>query len=401
MIRINRRMDIDNNIIFYLLLMLACMNFMHSGSLIMVALSLYMVIFSRGVFRVSRRCLLYALLAGGILLYGLFNSSYSECLKAIPYMLCFWIGYDGYHRSKEKQKYIYRTVLAAFLGFFLYILFLRIYNTTYSSYYRTLMDIWTGSYISVTLTGMISSVVIAFFCYHMFFGQDRKAKVWVSLALFITLNLNFYTATRTPFVLFAVVFLFSVYMRMRSTARMQKKISFLLIGLVLIAGFVLVYVTDLAGIRTALEGSFLWRRFFMGTDSDSRITIMFSHLKYTLQYPWGGKEISAMVGKHGHNALQDFYDSYGCIAGIAYLLITLSQARTLRRYMKGADEPQDYLLLIVLFAMFIQSWTEPIVSGYPVFIWAISIIHGIADANLLQTTDEEVLQYEDSTDQYV
>ncbi len=386
------KLNKDTNIVLYILLSLVCMNFFHSGSIVMLVLNVYMLFYSGFILRANKTCIIYAVLTLCIMIFAIINSSVSECIKAINYVLCFLLGYDGYRLSKQKDKYIKSISFSMCIGSFNYLVLLLINNIDAISY-RVLVDVWTGEYISVTLVGVITSIVLAVCTYALFFETNKKIQILSIIILIASLALNFRTATRTPFVLMMIVVIFSVLLKFNSIGNQKGKIYLLIICLTVVVLVAVIYVMDIFSLRTWFKESLLWNR-FVANDSDSRIRIGIEHLKLYIKYPFGGGEIGNIVGKSAHNAIQDFYDMYGFAAGLTYAVITVSQIITLAKFLKlKIHQKYDYLLSILLFTMSVQVWTEPIVTGYPIYIWLICITHGITCARFEQVKAEN---YEDN-----
>lgn len=387
------RLSRENNLVFYVLLALASMNFVHSGSMLMLIFNLCILFYRKFLIVVDKICILYILLTGSIIVYAIINPSVSECIKALNYVLCYWMGNSGYRLAKNKFLFTRNIVLSISCGCFIYLMLLIIINIDVTMY-RMLIDVWTDEYIAVTLVAVVSSFIIASSVYFIFFEDNKAIKIIAIIILFISFALNFRTATRTPFVLLIILIIFTFYLKYKSYRTQHGKL-YLFIGFMFLIGVLFfAYLFDLFSLRTSLENSFLWNR-FIENDSDSRIRIMLEHLKYSFKYPFGGGKIGDIVGKNAHNAVQNFYDNYGFFAGISYLIITISQVISLAKLLGLKDKQNsDYLLIIVLFTMSVQMWTEPIVTGYPIYIWIMCIIHGITCAHLGQKRSGGFTAYE-------
>ena len=111
------------------------------------------------------------------------------------------------------------------VGYFLYIVLLVLHNINSVTTLRLMKDIWTDTYISVTLLAVLSSVVMAVSTYALFFEERKSMKLLGCGGLATVLALNFRTATRTPFVLLVLIIMLALYLQ-EKMADSKKRVRF-------------------------------------------------------------------------------------------------------------------------------------------------------------------------------
>jgi len=84
-----------------------------------------------------------------------------------------------------------------------------------------------------------------------------------------------------------------------------------------------------------------------------------------------------------HNYLQEGYDLYGVFAFVMLLVVTVQFVSNIFRFAtKRQKKGTDMLFLSFYTAVFLQMCVEPVFTGYPILIWSLMLIHGMATAYL-------------------
>lgn len=368
------------NLIFYIMLVLASMNFMHEGSMLVLCLCTFVCVQLGFCLKIDRWGLITIFMAFSMFPIAFHFYSITDAIKCLNYALCYVVGYNTYINAKEGLLIIHRTIQSVFTGSLLYVLLLIFNNPREPGYQRVLVDIWTGEYISVTIVAVVTSFIIGYGLYLLFYDKTLKAKIIAASALFLVVYINYMTSTRTAYVLLAVMFwaiCFMKYIELRPKEKIRFLATIAIIGIII----VLLYRIDYRSIKTNIESSLLWERFFVDANSASRIDILINHLKYADVYLFGGGLISKQVGITAHNVVQDFYDNYGVFSTIFFICIQCREWWRLYLLSKLKDRTSK-LLVVIYLTMLIQLLTEPVVSGYPIYIWNLFIIDGLASAYL-------------------
>lgn len=369
---------IENSIIYFILISLFCVNFLGRGSIFCLLFSIYAVIKIK-FFIFDLNCLVVLLLSLSVTITSLIYGDIFEAAKGINFFLMYLIGFNGFQRAQNKDKYIQKTALFVFWGFFIYIILTYYININITLEYegqRRLINFWTGEEIAVTLVGLVSSVVIGYSVFILFCIEKFYMKLIAILALFLVVVINAKTATRTPFFLLGLVFVFMFLVNLKSQ-KQNKKIKILFFTWLLICVLFCLIANNIGGVKTYIDKTPIMQRFLREGDKTSRTTIFKNFLDYTFVYPWGGGKIQEVVGIMAHNYLQQGHDLYGIFATIALIGITISVFKNFFRLIKKRNKKNnDYMLLAMYFSMFIQMCLEPIFKGYPCFFFSFLLIHG-------------------------
>ena len=293
------------------------------------------------------------------------------------------LGLDGYRRAEDKEKYIEKTALAICAGFGFELVLMYFYNVNKEQLsIRSMYSIWTGETLSVTLLGLLVSVVIGFAFYSFFYTKKKGQKILVFFMLVVGLVIAADTATRTPFVLFFVVFAIMLVVHLFNR-RGIRALRLVLFGIILLVIFWIFYGLDIWGVKTAIWNTPLAQRFLAEEFESGRMDLVVQHFSLMLDYPWGGGHIQNVVGKMAHNYLQQGYDLYGAFAFFFLLLITAQFLSNMwRMLVKRHKSGVEMLFLSMYLAMLTQMCLEPIYTGYPILFWCVLMIHGMATAYL-------------------
>lgn len=376
---------IENSFLLYLLLALACLNFLGRGSIFCLLFALFALIIIPLKLKPDGNFLLSVLLTFSIAAASLIYSGFEDVVKALNYVLLYSIGYSGYIKAVDKEKFIRRIFFAIFFGFALLLILTYSYNLTIEfeeGQERTLYNAWTGDPIAVTLTGLLSSVIAGYSFYAIFIQKKLWLKAVGITAVVYVFLLNSQTATRTPFLLLAIVYAFSFLIRWLDLKAL-KKIPHLFVFFAILALLVVAYQSDWFGMKTAVLSSPVFERVEAEGFETPRGEIAKYYFENMLKYPWGGNEIYKSYGRMAHNFIQEAHDKYGIFATVALLGLTFNILKNFAKilFLKGKRKI-DYLFVSMLLAIMIQICLEPVFDGYPVIVMCLLMIHGMASAYL-------------------
>jgi hypothetical protein len=375
---------IENSFLLYLLLALACLNFLGRGSIWGLMFALFAVLIIPPKLQPDSNFLFSVLLTFTIASSSLLYFGVEEVIKALNYVLFYVVGYCGFIKAINKEKFVKRIFFAVFFGFSLLLILTYSYNLTIEleEGYRILYNVWTGDPIVVTLTGLLSSVIAGYSFYAIFIQKKLWLKAVVITAVVYVFLLNSQTATRTPFLLLAIVYAFSFLIRWLDLHAM-KKIPHLLLFAAVIALLVIAYQSDWFGMKTAVLSSPIFERVEAEGFETPRGEIAKYYFENMMKYPWGGNEIYKSYGRLAHNFIQEAHDKYGIFATVALLGLTFNILKNFAKFLflKGKRKI-DYLFISMLLAIMIQICLEPVFDGYPVIVMCLLMIHGMASAYL-------------------
>lgn len=367
----------ENNLINYVLLALACMNFMQSGSIVLVLYCAYNFFLVEKYVNKTTALLFVMALSMVPIAISSSEGALNELIKTINFVLPFFIGYNGYNKAEDKTLYIRRTLFAMFVGFAGQIAAMYIYNLSFNTDRRLLVSIWTHSRVSVTLIGLLSAYVIGYAFSVIIFDSVKMHKVISVIGMIFVVLINLKTATRTPFVMMIVVagcFLLVLLSERTSMKKIKYLSIFIFAGLCIIMALMF----NLFGFRDYVLSSNLFERFSEEGMNTGRFEIAATYFKYVFDYPWGGDKVQEIVGIGAHNIWQQAYDHYGCITGILLFFVTINILVQFIKIIRIDNKKNiDYTLIGIYFALIVQMGLEPVLTGYPIIFWGLLLIHGI------------------------
>ena len=373
------RKGLENAIILYVLLFLACMNCMGQATLFFLLFDIY------GFCNIklkesssSKSIVLYLMITLSAFVTSCFQYELTEIIKPLVIFCTFYVAYYGYQVVVDKEKFIRYLVFAVFAGFFANLLltyYLNFYVIGHVAGTRILYNYWTHDVVAVTLTGLISSVVIGYSFYCLFCHPSRIMKILGVCCILLTAKVNIDTATRTPFVMLFVVYAVLLYELYRQGNFKQK------VGLICLLG--LIIVVSVQYLLPNLSDSAIANRFNESGLETSRWQIMEFYFSSLLDYPFGGHNVSAILHKDAHNLLFEGFDYYGIIFFVLMLILQVVMIYRLWLLHRIKNKTRiEFLLMAMMIAVYLQSWAEPVLAGYPQLAWSMFLFDGLIAAYL-------------------
>lgn len=364
---------IENSIVLYILLFGACLNFLGRGPIFFFMYSIYGIVMSKNV-KWNHAFIPYLGLTLSAFVASLLFFDTMTIVKSFTYFMSFFSAYRGYHASNSKESFLFRTIWAATLGFFMHLLLLYLSNFMILEHIegeRTLVDFWTGELIKVTIVGLVSAIPIAFSFYCIFLSRRIITTLLGIGFVVVAFLVNVDTATRTPFVIFTIVYAVLFFELFKSSAKRTKVLLLLLFATLLVIGvfFFLPF----------LETTALGERYETDGMESSRSQLMVAYSNLMLDYPFGGGFGEKIIHKQAHNFIQEGYDLFGMIFFLSLIIITFQiivRAIQLHRITKKNN--CIYLIFLLYLTILLQSSTEPVIQGYPQLLWFLFVIDGFA-----------------------
>ena len=295
-------------------------------------------------------------------------------IKSFTYFMSFFAAYRGYYSSENKESYLYRTVWAATLGFFVHLLILYFLNFVileHAEGERFMIDIWTGEIIMVTLVGLVAAVPIAFSFYCIFLSRRLLTTLLGIVFVVVAFLINVDTATRTPFVIFAIVYAYLFFELYKSSEKRTKVLLLIVFAIILLVGiieFLPYFETTAIGARYEEDGM-----------ESSRSQLLVDYFNLMFEYPFGGGFGEKIIQKQAHNFIQEGYDLFGMFFFLSLIIITFQiVVRAIQLHRITKKDNCTYLLLLLYLALLLQSSTEPVIQGYPQLLWFLFVIDGFA-----------------------
>ena len=380
---------IEDSRLFYVLIVLPCFNFLGKGSLFYLIFALFAITKISTNIRLDSKFLFSLMLTLSIAFASVVFYDFNEVIKAFNYFLLYLIGYNGFVAAFDKIKFVKRTMAAIFTGFMANIIVTYFYNLNrvIDDYRRILYSFWTGELIAVTLIGLLSSVVIGYSFYIIFVQKKLIVKLIGIVAIVFMILINVQTATRTPFLLLAFIYLLMFLLRFFNMTQ-RKKAKGLILFVLVMALVVVLYQNDTWGIKTYVLSTPIYKRFMEVGIETSRFEIFEFYFQNMSKSFWGGSKVYELYGQSAHNFIQEGYDKYGILALVSLLGLSINIISTIIKmifYKKKTDV--DFLFIAMYSSIMIQICLEPTFDGYPVAIMSLLMIHGMASAYNLKRDD--------------
>ena len=305
-------------------------------------------------------------------------------VKPFTYLLCYIIGSsmidddDGYGSDKTPLKLFYIMVTAVSIGSFCH--YLINWFTNFGSSDRNTIDICTGEPMGATGQAALDCLPLALAIALLFSETSKKIKITSIITVVLVLGYNLILSGRTLIIMLLVIVAVAFLYNMS----MQKKSRMRLILIITVAIILLVYIyqSNLFNVRTYVENSPIYERFFLedsnqGIDEDSRMRKKLYHLENMDRYIFGGAHIRQEIG-HAHDILLDTYDESGVFAlvgMIGYLLVSIVH---LVKCLTNKSLPFEFrnIILCVYVTVYIEFMVEPILQGMPWLFATFCLIDG-------------------------
>ena len=305
-------------------------------------------------------------------------------IKPFTYVLCYIIGAsmldddDDYGKDETPLKLFYITVATVSAGSMVHYLLNWIINIGAQD--RNTIDIWTNEVMAATGQAALACLPLGLAVACLFVKTDKKIKIASIVTVVLVLGYNLILSGRTLIImcliLFAVGFLHNLAMQKKGRWRL------ILIIVAVIVFIIYAYRANLFNIRTYIEQSPVYERFFLedsnqGIDEDSRMRKKLYHLENMDRYIFGGAHIRQEIG-HAHDILLDTYDESGVFAlvgMIGYLLVSIVH---LVKCLTNKSLPFEFrnIILCVYVTVYIEFMVEPILQGMPWLFATFCLIDG-------------------------
>lgn len=304
--------------------------------------------------------------------------SLRESIFDFAYPIAYLVGLIAVQRAEPLAQFR-RVVLVVVAGATLHGVLNAVTNiSTYgwTMGVRTPPDFWTQEPLTATLQATLFIPLVGFAYYGLGMRQERRLVValFTSLALFIAVAYNLWTASRTIYMVMLLAFLASMLVLPRRLLRLLKWTAIVLplVGL---------YRFDIFGVRTLVESSAFMDRVAAGDTSALSEDPRFERWGYVLDHFWentaGGLNFRAEIG-YAHNLWLDAYDVAGLFALLLLLGFTIGVLVLLVRTLVLRELPIDLKVLVagLWVAFFAQFMTEPILDGMPTLFAAFCVLCG-------------------------
>ena len=312
-------------------------------------------------------------------------------VKPFPYLLCYIMGCslisDDKEFSGEKTPFKLFYITVAVIGIGMLTHYVLNWSVNIDTVDRNTIDFWTRRPMAATGQASLACLPLGLAVACMLSKSGKKVKIAALVTILVVILYNFILSGRTIFILLlassAIAFLY------RLSMQTKNKIRSILVVFVVVIIAVLIYRQDVLGIRSFIEETPFYKRFFgasgaMGIDEDNRLENKINYIGDMLGYWYGGSNLREMYG-YAHDILLDTYDEAGLfalIAMVSYLAVTVSH---LVSCLKNKRLPFMFrqTVLCIYFACYLEFMVEPILQGMPWLFASFCLIDGYVSRILL------------------
>ncbi len=328
-----------------------------------------------------------------ILIYSDDGVNVTSMLRAFAYPLCYFVGSNLYVEKdanklsqKRQENALCGAIYAFALGAFVHLMLNLFYNIGGDGGRNTL-DVWSGVTRSASNQAALGLLAVGVTVAFLF---SRRKLVVKLLALCVLALVSWYALTLAGRTLFVILLLtaFVAFLRMwRKEGRNGRFYLIIFILLVLIGIFAVMVASNAFGLKTMIQGSNFYKRFFGSESSDLGETSRWGTKAYYLQHfhehLYGGSHMFAEVGDYAHDIFLDTYDQnglYALLAMVAFLCSAVYNFVLFMRSRKASFFTKQVVLCIhIVFA--VEFCIEPILQGMTWMFSAFCMIQGaIANA---------------------
>lgn len=305
-------------------------------------------------------------------------------IKPFTYVLCYIIGAsmldddDDYGSNEAPLKLFYKLIVFVSAGSFCH--YLINWFTNFGSRDRNTIDIWTKLPMGATGQAALACLPLGLAIACLFFKSNAKIKIASIATIILVLGYNLILSGRTLIIMCLILIAFGFL----HSLSMQKKGRWRLILIVAVAIVLLVYAynSNLFNIRTYVEESPIYERFFLEDstqelDEDGRMRMKIYHLQNMGRYLFGGANIRKEIG-HAHDILLDTYDEAGIIAFIAMFVYLFVGIIHLVKCLNNKSLPFAFrnIIACIYIILYIEFMVEPILQGVPWLFATFCLIDG-------------------------
>lgn len=304
-------------------------------------------------------------------------------LKPFTYMLCFIMGFGLAHDARKNEegipseKLFFRIAATLAAGTLAHYLLNWLKNGNSAD--RNTMDFWTGTTMAATGQAAMACLPLALAIACLFSPVSKKLKLTAIAVLTVVLGYNLVLSGRTIFLLSAIAI--AVAFCHRTLRRKRGRILSIALFFAVIAALILAYGVNLFGIRSLIEASPFYDRFFgehsMELTTDGRLDKKLFFLQNFGQSILGGAHLRDLKG-YAHDLFLDTYDEAGILALLAVVAYILSSIRRMIRCV--FDNRLSFIfrqvVLCAYVVLYAEFMVEPILQGMPWLFASFCLLDG-------------------------
>lgn len=384
-IRKKRSIESEDRIsapLFIFMLAVAFSNFLGLGSYMLLALCAVFLIWNYYKIKIPISAFPIFIFA---CLYFVFLINYSDIKSIFKIFLCPLLWLVGYNLEKlPRTRQILKISGILAMGMAFHGLVNYYYNTVngVSMSAVTKMDVWSGEGFAATGQAALFTPFLSLCTWLFFAKQKRWVKIGSIILFFCSLMYSIQLGSRT----FLLLTVLSVVLAVLFYAQKRGKGMRILLAVLIVAGvFAIMYFTDAFGLRTYIQGSYLFRRMakeksFYDLSGNGRFASKKKYLENAFLYPWGGNHLrEEIAGSYAHDLWLDIMDEAGIITALAILVYTLMALYRILILARNKKVPPDERVALYSYAIIIyaQFFVEPIWQGSPMLLLFFIFVDGM------------------------
>lgn len=387
MISIKREKFFSIDSIVFLLLFLFSLNFLNLRVLLVILMLIIVFgchILKQYKFKISLEFLVLTLFTTTYFLFAYPDGKYSINVLILTWWLpitSYLLGYMIINQSKDREKSFENLILIISLGSCCYGILNYVTSPSFDfATGRLIYDFWGDYPLKVTLQNTLFTSITSLLFYSLFIEKNWIKKVFLIIAILISIICCINSASRTLLIIIVIVFIFNFFLYFYCyRKKMGKSIKVIfLISLVALIGIVF-YKNDFFGIQTIYKSSMLYQRSLrqsLSIDNDPRFSYYLLAIEHILRYPLGGVDFVGF--SYAHNMWLDV----GGVSGIIPLfLLIIYSIQTMINVIKLIHSNKmntnlKFIMFSVFIALNINFMVEPIIQGTVYLFIFMCLING-------------------------
>ena len=294
-------------------------------------------------------------------------------------LFCYVWGYNAMKTPSEKKFMI--IIHVVIWAMFIHGMLTTVNHINSGSLERDPIDISSNQVIPATLHGFFFSLVCSLLFYLIFVDKRLIYRLLTLSAIAFSVYASLYHASRTLFVLIAIVFCSCLFYRLKMPGSYKSKAKLIIIILLIVVVAVCIYNADGFGLKTSIEESNMSKRVnqrdYKGFSEDGRIERSIIVLKNAFAYPLGG--MANEVNRYAHNMWLDTIRTAGILPALFLIIYTIMIFKSFVRFIKldWVSEKQKYIMLSIYICLYTNFFVEPVIEGYPIFFSLSCLFNGM------------------------
>ncbi len=376
------------NLCVNILLFLMGINFLHYGQLILPIICFILFVDNGLRFKVNNPKIFIILCLFGVSFYAF---SYKLGFYSVMGFTCPMAYYIGSNMKHPSEDNIRKVIYLFAIGMGLHVILNSIYEYIVHGHHGFFMstthyDFWTKEKISNTSTAINADLMLGCLYYLFFHEKDRRIKYLNLLIFVLSMFYLVVIGRRTPVLLaliaFALSYMYETLVLKRGSETIRKWFIIVMASTFVIAVlFITFYYLNLFNCQAFLNNYHIVIKFTRGFINDQRFELYFGSFPLMPKYPWGGQQISTILGEQVHDFWIDIYDYAGIVPCTIMIVYSILFVRDVKVFYQSEKVNDDFKIFMVgiLSCIIIQMFLEPVMTGASLFLLCAIIIHAMIE----------------------